>query len=453
MKHALALGAILAVFVLLARREIFTWPYYYDEADYMFAASLGLSANWLDRPSQPLTEFIRVGLRDGADPSKRAELSVASRDGSDVSFYRHWHGPLYFYWLAALNHCHLGEPATRTVGYVLPLLTALVLYFAALWLEAAPGAPILAAVLYLWSYATVFSNEIAPHQLFVLCSMVSLILLMKWRARGRRRFWYASVVAAACAFSTLEVAFVLVLTLVVCAGRAPGIVKPVGLFLLGVAALWPAALLKLSFVKAYLFMSYLVLFRGSAWGHVGLIETWNLRWMQSPGQWLLLAAAGVVYFCFSDPAARRLLAPAVLFGCLMLFVLLRVNSDTPRYMLPFLAPFQFAAGCALASAMQKWKAVHRRAAVAAIVLLVFSDTFAQIQAHPVLPSPRMAAVLDTLRAANLDGKSLLAPQNDVPMIHYYLPRTNARATQPDPDAVLSPGYPVDLWRRTPDAPH
>ena len=76
MKHALALGAILAVFVLLARREIFTWPYYYDEADYMFAASLGLSANWLDRPSQPLTEFIRVGLRDGADPSKRAELSV-----------------------------------------------------------------------------------------------------------------------------------------------------------------------------------------------------------------------------------------------------------------------------------------------------------------------------------------------------------------------------------------
>jgi len=38
MKHALALGAILAVFMFFTRREVFSWPYYYDEADYMFAA-------------------------------------------------------------------------------------------------------------------------------------------------------------------------------------------------------------------------------------------------------------------------------------------------------------------------------------------------------------------------------------------------------------------------------
>ena len=49
MKHALAVGAFLAifaVFALLARDQVFPWPYYYDEADYMFAAAQGWQANW-----------------------------------------------------------------------------------------------------------------------------------------------------------------------------------------------------------------------------------------------------------------------------------------------------------------------------------------------------------------------------------------------------------------------
>jgi len=464
MKHALALGAILGVFVFLVRREVFPWPYYYDEADYMFAASLGVHANWIDSPSQSLADFVRAGISEGADPANRAQLSAASRAGSDVNFYRHWHGPLYFYWLSAIALCHLDEHATRALSYVFPILTALVLYFGSLWIFAEPAAAILSAALFLWSYATVSSNEVAPHQLFVLCSMVALILLMKWRATGQARFWYGSAIAAACAFCTLEVAFVLVAVLIFCAGRVPSIAKSALVFLLAVVLLWPASLAKLTFLKAYLFMAYLAVFRPSAWGNAGLLETWRLRLTQSPVEWLLLAIAAALYFRFLDPARRKQLLPVALYGCCMLLALLRVNSETPRYMLPFLPPFDFAAGCTLALTIRNWKPMLRFSAALAILLAVFAGTFITLHAHPVRPSPRLAEILTAVRSANLVGKQLLAPRNDVPMIHYYFPRIATRGyldlqeraailAQHDCDAVLDPGYPVALRRRSRDSPH
>jgi len=464
MKHALALAAILAVFVFVARRDVLPGPYYYDEADYMFAASLGARANWTDRPSQSLADFVRVGLAEGRNPAKRAQLSNTARAGSDVNFYRHWHGPLYFYWLSFIARLRLDERATRGLSYVFPILTTLVLYFGSLWIFAETAAAILSAALFLWSYATVFTDEIAPHQLFVLCSMAALILLMKWRATGNARCWYGSVIAAACAFCTLEVAFVLVVVLILCAGRIPSIGKSIWTFLLTVAALWPAALAKLTFVKAYLFMAYLAVFRASAWGRTGLLETWRLRFAQSPVEWLLLSFAGMLYFRSLDSPTRKQLFPVVLYGGLMILALLRVNSETPRYMLPFLAAFQFAAGCTFAFAIRNWKPMPSSVAVTAILLAVLGETLFNVLAHPVLPSPRLADVLTTIRAANLDAKQLLAPRNDVPTIHYYFPRIATRGyleaaerdailTQTDCDAVLDTGYPVALWRRSRDSPH
>ena len=70
---------------------MFSEPYGYDEADYMYAASLGFAANWSDTPSIPIADFVRAGLhRDG-----RQALSERIRSGNDVLFYRHFHGPLF----------------------------------------------------------------------------------------------------------------------------------------------------------------------------------------------------------------------------------------------------------------------------------------------------------------------------------------------------------------------
>ncbi|HTS51476.1 MAG TPA: hypothetical protein VMH05_26190 [Bryobacteraceae bacterium] len=461
MKHALALGAILAVFAFFARREVFSWPYYYDEADYMFAASLGWS-NYTDQPSQSLADYIRTGLRDGRDHARRPMLSANSRAGSDVNFYRHWHGPLYFYWLAALAPLHLNEQATRGFSYVFPVLTALVIYFGSLWLFPRGGlAAVLSSAFYLWSYATVFSNEIAPHQLFVLFTVTALLLLMKWRATGDQRFWYGSVIAAACAFCTLEVAFVLLAVMIAC---GPGQTrKSIFLFLATVLFLWPAAVLKLSFAKAYLFMAYLALMRKSAWGDAGFVETWQHRFVESPGEWILFGVAAILCFRFCDSATRKMLMPVVLYGVLMLLVLLRVNTETPRYMLPFLPAFQIAAGFVLAAVLKNWKAAPLRfAATAAILLLLFWNTYTQLRAHPILPAPRLAEVL--ARVHPLEGQRLLAPQNDLPMIHYYLPgvmvsgyadqrERSVMLAQDNFDAVLYPGYPISLQRQSSASRH
>ncbi len=291
LKHAVAIAALLAVFVLLARRQVFTWPFYYDEADYMYAASLGWQANYTGTPAQLLTQFVRVGLDRGRDASVRASLSTEGREKSDIDFYRHWHGPLYSYWLLALAPVHLDERATRSLSYVFPALTLLVIYLGALWLLPAGQvqlAAILASAFYAWSYTTIFTNEIAPHALYVLCYMAALVLLMKWRATDAARYWYAAVIATALAFCTLEVAFVLVATLLAFAPRDwRCIAKSALTFTATVLAMWPAAIFKLAFLKAYLFMAYLAIVRKSPWGDVSFADTWRLRFTHSPWEWLL----------------------------------------------------------------------------------------------------------------------------------------------------------------------
>jgi hypothetical protein len=144
---------LLAIFFLLVRRQVFTWPYYYDEADYMYAASLGLHANYADAPAQSLFDFVRIGMSKGKGAVERAEMSREIRRSDDVNFYRHWHGPLYFYWLLALAPFHLSEPATRSWSYAFPVLTFLFIYAGSLWLL--PGregilAGILGGAFYLW---------------------------------------------------------------------------------------------------------------------------------------------------------------------------------------------------------------------------------------------------------------------------------------------------------------
>jgi hypothetical protein len=68
------------------------------------------------------------------------------------------------------------------------------------------------------------------------------------------------------------------------------------------------------------------------------------------------------------------------------------------------------------------------------------------------------AVLDSLRWQKLTDKKLLVPQDDLPMIHYYFHGTSVRGYMNDEernarlargrfDAVLLPGYPVNLELR------
>ncbi len=190
MQRILVFGSLLALFLLLITRNVSPEPYGYDEADYMYAATFGFAANWTDAPSISMADFVRAGLNRESPKA----LSERIRGSHDVLFYRHFHGPLYHYFLIPVSRLPLNPRAVRMLMLAIPAASLAILYFGCLWLVPGPMAPLsalLAAMLFLTSHAVVWSTELAPHQLFALCSLACLILLAKAIATGRRACWYA----------------------------------------------------------------------------------------------------------------------------------------------------------------------------------------------------------------------------------------------------------------------
>jgi hypothetical protein len=455
MKHLLAAAALVALLLFLITRNVSLGPYLYDEADYMYAASLGYFANWTDAPTLPLPDFLRIGLSRGKPAGGRQELSEFIRQSNDVLFYRHWHGPLYHYFLIPVSRLRLNEHDVRAAMLVIPALTLLAIYFGCLWLI--PGTPglltaLLASVLFLSSFSVFRSTELAPHQLFVLCYLCCVIFLAKTVATGRRSAWYAAVTMAALAFCTLEVAFVAVLTLAICAYIERDrlhmdwrfAARSLMLFIATVAIVWPAAIFKLTFVKSYLFMAYLALVRKGSWGDVGFFGTWRNRVLDSPLEWALIALALILYLRRPWQKDHRLAYPILIFAILMLAATARVLTDSARYSLPFMPALDLFAGVTLAPFL----ASLRRPAAFGIAGLLVAGLCAtglyETSTHPVQPDPHPAAVLEHIRQANLTNKALLVPQSDLPMIHYYFPATRLRGYYtPQPVPADSEGFAPD----------
>jgi hypothetical protein len=432
---------LLALFLLLITRKVSSEPYVYDEADYMYAASLGFGANWSDAPSIPISEFVKAGLSRGS----REALSEKIRSGHDVLFYRHFHGPLYYYVLILVSRPGWSEHAIRTAMLAIPVASLAVIYFGCeSWLAA-----LLAAVLFLSSYAVIGSTELAPHQLFALCSLTCLVLLAKAAASGQRVYWYGCVILSALAFCTLEVAFVLILTIAICGWverrrwQADGrfVAQSAGTFLVTVLIIWPAAILRLSFLKAYAAMAYLAWTREFAWGHAGFIDAWRERFLASPLEWMLILA-GVVMMCAGT--RRRTIYPVALFAALMLLATLRVVTLTPRYSLAFVPALDLLAGLALVPSIGP---LRRPASLAVVILVVaglYGNAWYQAAHQPHNPNPRSAAVVTYIHQNKLENKAVLAPQPDVPTLHYYFPGMQLRGYfGPTPAATDRAGFVAD----------
>ena len=346
-KHAIFLAVIFVTAYLLIGNKISSAPYGYDEADYMFAASLGPGVNWFDSGTMPIVDYVRVGLTRGREKNQAASLSALARSVDDPVLYRHERGPLYFYWLTFLSSLHLDEHAARAASLLFPALTALVLYFGSLFVLAGVEgqiAAVLSSAMFLWSPVTLKTTELAPHAMFVLFYVLTLLFLAKVVTGGGRPYFYGAVFCTGLAYSAMEMAFVLVALLAIFAywrrkefGCDRGMaLRSAGLFLATVLIIWPASLLKLSFVKIYMVMAYLAIFRKNAWG-VTISETWIGRFRTSPVEWvLLLIAIGIL-------AARwkqRNSEPACVFlGFALLTILatLRLPSSGTRNTTPFWA--------------------------------------------------------------------------------------------------------------------
>jgi hypothetical protein len=441
LKHLVVLGGAFAGFFLLARGVAWYGPYTYDQADYMYAVSLGWEANAFDTPSMPLADFLKTGMNQGRDPGSRADLSALIRGSNDVLFYRHWHGPLYGYWLTFTERITTDERAKRKLNYLFAGAAAMLLYFGALWLlEGTAGqiAAILGLILYLWSYAVVKSSELAPHQLFALLVAADLLLLAKlFGAReNARRYWYGAVIVSALAFCVLEVAFALILTVLWCGWSARETLKPdwglamrsLGAFFGPVLICWPAAVLKLSPVKSYLFMAYLAIFRKAAWGdELSFAATWRLRLLNSPVPWLLLAA-GVVYLLKKRQQAAWM-TPFVVFSALMFLATFRVTTNVPRYELPLLPGLVLLGSFAAALVLADWVPARRNAAVALLCAGMLITSWPAIRSQLSDPVQQTDTILALLREHPVEGgeRAMLVPQEHLPMLHYYFPEMRFRA--------------------------
>jgi hypothetical protein len=204
---------------------------------------------------------------------------------------------------------------------------------------------------------------------------------------------------------------------------------------------------RLNLVKSYLFMAYLAVFRHNVWGDVTLGETWRLRLTDSPVEWLLIVVALILFRYRRDQAAF----PALVYSLLTFAALFRVNTATPRYLLPLLPGLLLFAGFVLAQRLAPWGPAMRAAATASLVLLLWANTARQMAAHPVYINPRPQAVLDSVRENHLEEQTLLVPADDLPAFHYYFPRSTLHGyAELEPpadsgDATLLRGYPV-RWR-------
>lgn len=467
LRHVVILGCAAIGFFFLARGVAWYGPYIYDEADYMFAASQGWKSNAFDTPSMPLGEFLKTGLSRGRDPASKSDLSSLIRSSNDVLFYRHWHGPLYGYWLDMTGGVSADSRVKRQLNYVFAGATALLLYFGSLWVLEAPAGPIaalLSSILYLWSYAAVKSTELAPHQLFAFLIAAALLLLAKLFAdRGSaRKYWYGAVVMSALAFCVLEVAFALILTLLVCGWLARRRLKadwglPAGslaAFAGTVLIIWPGAVLKLSPVKSDLFMAYLALFRKAAWGDdLGFGETWWLRFIHTPVVWLLLLAAIVYLF------KRRLavLTPLAVLTALMFLATFRVTTGVARYELPLLPGVALLGSFTAALVLAKWAPVQRNAVLTCICAAMFITSWVAIRSQLPDPHPQTNTVLVMLRqfdqtpAQAASGRQvILLPYEHLPMVHYYLPNVRVKSYYDDGEisAQLRAGNIAGIVTRT-----
>lgn len=470
-KHLIFLAVCVAGFVGFAASRILDQPYFYDEADYMYAVSLGTAANFLDEPARSFPEFVRTGLNR---KNNQAALSSAVRQQVDVNFYRHWHGPLYFYWLL-LAPGAWDEHAMRAWSLVIPAAAIVLVYVGLLWIlpaETRTLGAILGTSLFAFSHTVVSTSELAPHALFAACYLASLLCAAKAMTTAKRNLWHGAAGFAGLAFATLEVTFALILALTAAAwmNRArlgtgfAWMLRPATTFCVTVLVVWPGALLKIAFLKAYLFMAYLAIFRKNAWGDETFWSTWAARLTDSPVEWLLIAVAMLLFFTRRQIPGRDVATPFLLHAGFMMLATIRVNSSGPRYMLPFVPALSVFTGIILAGWLRRESAGKRYrlriAAPAVIFLLLVARTAWWNSAHPQHPDPGPAVMLSEVRGflgARKDRpvRLIVAPQVQLPVLHYYFPAVEWRGysdetaiaallAESDADAILYTRNPIRL---------
>ena len=430
------LAVIAAAFLFFFRTVPSAQPFTYDESDYMDAGERGLIDNFTEHPSNSLLGFYRIGT-EHSSLDKRSSLSDLIRGSRDITFYRHFHGPLYFYWIAAVSPLvHHAEYAMRYSGFIFHLLTFFAIALGVFLLTGHRSAGLLASFLFLFGQSSIgTSTMVTPHIPYVFFTTLTLLLFAGFLLTGRQRLWYLSVAAFAGAFCSIDYAILLPITFAACffvfrkerrLSRAT-LVRSVLLLLGLLLVLWPVGLLELSAVKGYFYIAYLAMQRKGSYGEYGPLTVWWQRFAAAPVEYSLdlISLTGVLAF-WNRPAVRQyraILLPCLVYAFLMLLTTLKNTSLNPTYVSSILPPLAIVTGVAFAALAARIRPALRAAVAFPLLLATVAGGLQVIARRPAVDPPNSdAQTIAVLRQASLQDSTLLVPYEILPTLSYYFPR-------------------------------
>ena len=409
----------------------------------MYAASKGLYANYIDSNAIRFSSFVKLGLNKGLKREERTYLSQFMRDSGDITFYRHYHGPLYIYFLSfAHGLFEKNELLIRWSSLIFWAISVAVAYFGCLFLMGKEGRrpAILASAFLLFSSTNILTcSQISPHGLYALMVMITLLFLSKFLKTKQLKFFYLATVSTALAFLTIEYALLLLLTLISCVWLhwknvffglshkdrwIRGILIPAGLFFGIVFVLWPSAWLKLSLIKNYMFHAYFALIRGNEYSGVygrPFWQAWLGRFSHFPVEYLLiLPATGIALFKLRF---YKWYIPFLIYPFLMLMTTFRNTSVSPTYISSLLPPLYILSGIIISDIIGKASRCKRTVSVILIVFGLLGSCWFH-HYHGILrensdqPQKNITNYIDKNELHN--GK-ILIDRNFIPTLHYYFP--------------------------------
>ena len=414
----------------------------YDESDYMYAVSKGFRANYLDEPTLSPVTFLQKGLQ-ALHSSNWSSLSEFIRQSDDISFYRHYHGPLHFYSILAAEPL-LGknsERSLRLVPFAELLLAALILFFGSLLIV--PRSAALAGCLS-GCFLLISPNNIqtamwlTPHTLYTATALMALFMMAKLVQSNRLSYLYASVLSIAIAFTVIEYAVLLLVTLLALLVLQRRSLFPewrvkdfcwltakcIVLFLTTIVVLWPGGVYRLTLAKDYLFFLYFTTVRSAAaYGTDSLAHVWWLRIRNSPLEFTVLIVFSTV---FLRSLIRRkydsYLLPFAIYGLLVFLTTVRNRSSSPFYVSSLLPPLYFIVVVLIADLFQR----RPRAAFAITTLVVAAFLInGYLYAYRPLalasPDPAANGIVEVLGSSMVKDRNLLVPHDYLPTAHYYFP--------------------------------
>jgi hypothetical protein len=425
-------------------------PYTYDEADYRHAVNQGFFSNYIDRDGLPLSTFIEKGLEAGFNKEEWGRLSQFVRSSNETAFYRHYHGPLYFYWLIFMKH--LGATTEKQMRYttmILLLVCSLLVYFLfiALFPQQSRMVQLSLVILFLFGPSIILTfNHITPHGLYVLFSAAALGCAALFGKTGNRSYWYCSLVAASLAFMTLEYTAFLLLTLVITVwslrkthfspltsrDKNRFLTISILCFLVPLFILWPGGIIKLTVVKNYLYYAYFTLIRGEYYGQFSVLKVWGIRIMESPVEYAALfsgIAASLIMI-----RKNRWLVPPVVYGFCILCTGIRNTSTFPQYLTSVFPAFYLVGAAGLFALLEKKTTRTRTMAALCIAAAVAVNcwsffTFSAPRSWQCMPY--QIASLDNLNPIVTGNRvPFFIGRDYIPAFQYYFPDSRLNPFNP-----------------------